>query len=175
MKKINLSFGLAAGSILTTVMVVSTFLCYRRGDFEGSMLLGYAGMLLAFSFIYAGIKRYRDRHLGGIITFGKAFKTGLYISLIASSVYVGVWLIEYYLFIPDFMEKYGDYMLRMAANKGKDLAAVEAEIKTYRDLYQNPLFVIILTYTEVLPLGLLVSLICAFVLKKKAAETADSA
>ena len=167
MKKITLTFGFIAGLILTTVMVVSTMLCYNNTNFEGNMLLGYASMLLAFSFIFVGTKNYRDNHLGGTISFGKAFQVGLYISLVASTMYVLTWLVEYYVFIPDFMDKYGDYMMRDAAASGKDLIKTREQVDEYKRLYQNPVFVIILTYIEVLPIGLLLSLVSALIFKRK--------
>ena len=91
--------------ILAAFMVVVTAICYKNEDFESSMVLGYASMILAFSMIFVGIKNYRDRFNNGFVTFGKAFKIGLYITLIASTIYVLVWLIDYYLFIPDFLDK----------------------------------------------------------------------
>lgn len=170
MKKILLVYGLIAGVIVSSVLVYSTVLCYKTNKFEGNMLLGYASMLIAFSMIFVGIKAYRDKYNQGVISFGKAFKTGLFIALIASSLYVIVWLINYYFFIPDFMERYTDHMLKQTKASG----ATEAEIvKTaeqmarYQEMYKNPLFVILLTYAEILPLGLVVSLISALILKKK--------
>ena len=61
-------------------------------------------MLVAFSLIFVGIKKYRDQHGEGYISFGKGFKIGLLITLIASTIYVITWLIDYYYFMPDFME-----------------------------------------------------------------------
>jgi hypothetical protein len=105
-----------------------------------------------------------------VITFGKAFKIGLLISLIASSMYVIVWLVEYYAFIPDFMDKYTSHVLKAAREDGATPAELEkkaAEMAEFKEMYRNPLAVILISYTEVLPIGLAVSLICAWILRRK--------
>jgi len=133
------------------------------------MWLGYSSMLVAFSFIFVGIKNERDKHSGGYISFGKAFKVGLYIALVASSVYVVTWLIEYYMFIPDFMDKYIAHVLREATKDGATAAELKSkkdEMAMYVNMYKNPLGVIVLTYLEVLPIGLIISLIAAAILKR---------
>ena len=170
MKKIVIVFGLIAGVIVSALMLFSIAKCYNSSDFESSMVLGYASMLLAFSFIFVGVKSYRDKHNQGAISFGKAFQIGLYISLIASTLYVAVWLVDYYLFVPDFMHKYSAHMLSEAKKAGisaSEMAAKVKEMNDYKEMYKNPLFVVLLTYAEILPVGLVVSLICALILKRR--------
>ena len=155
--------------ILLVVLVTSTMLCYNSNDFSGNMWLGYSSMLIAFSFIFVGIKNVRDKHNGGYISFGNAFKVGLYIALIASSVYVVTWLIEYYIFIPDFMDKYIAHVLREAQKDGATLAELKAkkdDLSGYVEMYKTPFGVIVLTYLEVLPIGLIIALIAAAILKR---------
>jgi len=170
MKKNIMVGGLISGLILAAFMVVVTAICYKNEDFESSMVLGYASMILAFSMIFVGIKNYRDRFNNGFITFGKAFKIGLYITLIASTIYVLVWLIDYYLFIPDFLDKYSAHVLREAKTAGASPVEMQEKVDEmggYKEMYKNPLLVILLTYTEVLPVGLVVSIISALILKRK--------
>lgn len=170
MKRTIIVFGLIAGFIVTAIMVVSMARCYSDPDFQGNMVLGYASMLLAFSFIFIGIKNYRDKHNNGIISFGKAFKIGFLICLVASTVYVGVWLIDYYLFMPDFMDKYTAHVLSEARRDGlsaKEIAEKAQEMHKYQEMYKNPIWVILLTYMEIIPIGLVVSLISALILKQK--------
>lgn len=170
MKKNVLVFGLISGLILTALMITSTVMCYRKENFEGNMVLGYAAMLLAFAFIFVGVKNYRDKFNNGLISFGKAFKIGLYISLIASSMYVLVWLVEYYVFIPDFMDKYIPHVMKAAREGGATAAELEkkaTQMAEFKEMYRNPVFVVLISYLEVLPIGIAVSLICAWILKRK--------
>ncbi|TCD02133.1 DUF4199 domain-containing protein [Pedobacter frigidisoli] len=170
MKKTVIVFGLIAGLIVTSLMAFSIAKCYNNQDFEGSMILGYAAMVLAFSFIFVGIKNHRDKYNDGTITFVKGFKIGLLITIIASSIYVIVWLVEYYFFIPDFMDKYVEHMLLETKKSGAnatEMAKQTQELAEYKEMYNNPLLVVLFTYMEILPVGIIISTISALILKRK--------
>lgn len=170
MKKVVIVNGIIAGLIVSTLMVLSTVYYKRSGEFENGMIYGYASMILAFIFIFVGVKTFRDKYNGGLISFGKAFKIGLLIALIGSSFYVLTWLIEYFYFFTDFTELYAADALAKAKAAGAteaELAKQSAEMKQFGEMYKNPFFNALITYTEILPVGLLVSLISAFFLKKK--------
>lgn len=170
MKKIVLVFGLIAGLIVTGMMIYSTMQVYKNENYKGSIVLGYTTMVIAFSLIFVGVKNFRDKYNQGIISFGKAFKTGLYITLVASTMYVLVWLVEYYVFMPDFAEKYASCVINDARSSGASQATLDAkaaELAKFEDMYKNPLFVILITYTEILPIGVLISLLSALLLKRK--------
>ncbi|WP_276483382.1 DUF4199 domain-containing protein [Paraflavitalea pollutisoli] len=170
MKKLVWIFGLLSGLIVTAMMVYSSTQVYAGSDFKGNEILGFTTIIVAFSFIYVGIKNYRDKHLGGVINFGKAFKVGLLIALIASSMYVGVWLIEYYVFMPDFVERYGECVMKNAREAGAtaaELAQKEEHIASTAKIYETPLGVILMTYTEILPIGVVIALISSLILKRK--------
>ena len=75
--------------------------------------------------------------------------------------------------MPDFMDRYVAFALDNAAKNGadsKELAVQARDMATYQELYKNPFWVVVFTYGEVLPVGLLVTLISAFVLKKRKQE-----
>lgn len=172
MKRIVLVYGIIAGLIVTGMMAFSTGYYCTRGDFEGGMIYGYSAMIISSSMIFVGIKSFRDKQNGGTINFGKAFKVGLYISLVASTIYVIGWLINYYFFIPDFMDKYAAAMIGKAKASGisaAELAEKTAYMEKMKEWYKNPLFVILMTYVEILPVTLVISLISALILKRKTA------
>jgi hypothetical protein len=171
MKRNALRFGLIIGTILTLWMLYSAGRCYVNPEHESNDTIGYAAMVATFSFIFVGIKNYRDKQNGGVITFGHAFKLGFYISLIAATMYVVVWLIDYYIFIPDFLNSYGEHVLYQASLNGATQPELDhkvAEIESFKDLYKNPVFVVVITYAEVLPIGIVVSAISALILKRSA-------
>jgi hypothetical protein len=166
MKNIILKNGLIGGLIIATSMVIGTYMCYYNPKgFEPSYSLGFGGMLLAFVFIYLGIEAYRKKTANGSLSFGKAFQVGSLIAILISAIYVGVWLIEYYIFFPDFIEKYAQSEL--ANTKPEELVATTAKMETYKEMYKNPLLIILLTMMEILPMGLAIALISALILKKK--------
>ena len=170
MKKNVLVFGLISGVIISTMMVISIGMCMRNQDFEGNKFVGYAAMVAAFSFIFLGVKNYRDKYNSGVISFGKAFKVGLYIALVASTLYVVAWLVYYYNFVPDFMDHYTQFVLRQAKRGGASDASLQetaAEMAKFKEQYKNPLLVILITYVEILPVGLIIALISALILKRK--------
>src|SRR6188768_3086038 len=109
MKKNIIIYGLIAGIVVSILMLFSiNYISHVEGkvDYNTSLLIGYASMLIAFSLVFVGIRNYRDKYNGGIISFGKAFKIGIMIVLIASTIYVAAWLVDYFFFIHDFLEKY---------------------------------------------------------------------
>ena len=171
MKKTVFICGLVAG-LISVSLYIGLMLLGKAGDidFEHGMLYGYTLMILGFSFIFVAVKITRDKYNGGIISFGKAFRIGLYITLIASTVYVGVWLVDYYLFIPDFMEKYSQYILKKLQASGasqQELTKQTAEMARLSQMYKNPFFNAMMTYIEILPVGLVVTLISSIILKRK--------
>lgn len=175
MKKIILTYGGIAGVIVTAFMLVSTLMHFNNPESQPSMIIGFTGMFIAFTFVFLGIKNFRDKQNQGVISLGQALKIGALISVIASTCYVGVWLIEYYCFFPDFMEKYTAIELKNAQQSGlsgAELLAKKQELNMYAQWYKNPLMVILMTYVEILPLGLVIALISALILKKKPATIA---
>jgi hypothetical protein len=170
MKKIVLICGLIAGLIAGGWAVFFIYLCRGNMNLENGMIYGYTAMLVAFSLIFVGIKNYRDNHLGGYITYGKALQIGLLIAFVASTVYVVMWLIDYNFFVPDFDVTYGKHeveKLKAAGASAAAIAAKTAEMAEFSRDYKNPINTAMWTYFEILPVGIVVSLFAALILKKK--------
>jgi hypothetical protein len=170
MKRNVLIFGLILGTILCANMIYMVHLCYTDPDMKGNDVLGYAAMVVVFSMTFFGIRNYRNNQLDGIISFGKAFKTGALIALVGATMYVVIWLFYYYQFVPDFLDKYIPRVLEDAAQNGAtpaEMASTTEKMKDLREMYKNPLFVVLITYAEVLPVGLVVALISSLILKRK--------
>lgn len=171
----SLRYGILAGIILAVVMAVSMVIYFNNPDIEHSAVIGYTSMLVAFSMMYIGIRNYRDKANGGVITFLKALQIGALIALIGATFYVVTWLVIYYGFIPDFFDQYIALCLHQAQLAGASAAEIAAQTKEmaeFREMYQNPFFVVLFTYFEVLPLGLVVALLSAVILRRKVAPAA---
>lgn len=164
MKNLIFKNGIFGGIIVSIVMISMVLYMKTYPDREPSSILGFGSMLLAFIFVIIGIKQQRETN-NGSITFGKALVTGLSISLVISTIYVLVWLVIYYNFFPDFMEQYSKMVLKNTSPE--ELTAKTAEMDQMKEWYKNPILVILLTLMEVFPIGIVVSLIGALVLKKK--------
>lgn len=163
-----LIFGLILGTILCANMFWMVDRCYSNADFKSNDVLGYAAMVVVFSLTFFGTLNYRNKELNGFISFGKAFKTGALIAFAGATMYVVVWLFYYYLFVPDFLDKYIGHVLRECAQTSPtELAAKTKEMAEFKEMYKNPLFIVLITYFEVLPVGLIVALISALILKRK--------
>jgi len=168
MKKIVITCGLIAGSISAAFMGIGIDF-YLKHHFVTSQLIGYTSMILSCSLIFVGIKMFRDKHNGGVVSFGKAFLIGLYISLVASTLCVIVWALEYKFIFPDFLENYSAITIAKAKAAGDTPEQIASQIKqlaTYRDWYQNPILFTLIIYAQYLPGGLIISLIAAWILKK---------
>jgi hypothetical protein len=168
MKKTVLTFGLISGVIISVLMGGSLLLADRIGSGH-SMVLGYTIMVASFLLVYFGIRSYRDNTLGGRISFGRAFACGILITLITTACYVVMWEVLYFNFMPHFMDSYFAAQIQSVQSAGLDSAATAAQvaaIKHSQQLYQNPIINVAYTIIEPLPVGLLITLISAAVLRK---------
>lgn len=169
MKKIVLTFGLISGAI-TCVMMFATVPLIGRVSFGKLEVLGYTTFVIAFLMVFFGIRSYRENVNGGTITFGKALKLGLLITLLSCACYVIAWEIIYFKIAPDFADKYGNYLIeesRAAGASAEAIAAQREQIKSFKAMYDNPLYNAALTLLEPLPIGLLATLISAAILRRK--------
>jgi hypothetical protein len=177
MKRNVLIFGTILGTILIVSMVFMVNLLYNNPGMKTNDALGYAAMVIVFSLTFFGIRNYRNKELNGVISFGKAFKTGALISVLGSTMYVVAWLFYYYLFVPDFIEKYTAHVMICLTRDGAsttEIATQTKELAQFAELYKSPFFVVLITYAEILPVGLLVALVSSFILRKKGKTIAVS-
>jgi len=139
-------------------------------DFDKWSWVGFTTILIAFVLIYFAQASYRDNAGGGTISYGKAFRIGLLVSVVASICYVIGWLLISHFMIPDFMEKYQAFELRKLQASGMSEAGIAKrmkEMEDYRKMYANPLINAAITFLEPFPLGVVVSLISAAIVRMK--------
>jgi hypothetical protein len=167
MKTIVLRYGLGAGLLLGGMAAVMIPWCMNG---NGSEVVGYSAMVLAFLLVFFGIRSYRNGAGGGAITFGKAFQVGILITLVTCAVYVVAWEIVYWGFIPDFAETYSRNVLDQLRESGataEAVAAKRAEMEQFQVWYKNPLFNVAITFMEIFPVGLIMTLVSAAILRRR--------
>jgi hypothetical protein len=170
MKKTVLTFGLIAGVMISVLMGGNLLIADKIGSGH-SLVLGYTTMVASFLLVYFGIRSYRDNALAGEISFGRAFACGILITLITCACYVAMWEVVYFNFMPHFMDSYFAAQIHKVQSQGLDPAATAARVAAIQhsqQLYQNPLVNMAYTFMEPLPVGLIITLISAAVLRRKA-------
>jgi hypothetical protein len=169
MKKNILIFGLISGAVSSLMMVATVPFADRIG-FDKGAVIGYTAIVLSFLLVFFGIRSHRDNVGNGQITFTKAFAVGISITLISCICYVVTWEVLYFHFLPGFMDKYGAHMIEKLKASGAGPAAIQAQlqqIQKYKEMEDNPLLNAAMTFIEPFPIGLVITLISAAVLRRK--------
>jgi pheromone shutdown protein TraB len=168
MRKTVLTYGLISGGILVLVLLITIPFMDDMMDSGTGEWLGYISMIAALSVIFIGIKNFRDNNSGGMISFGKAFLIGLNITLVASVFYIAGWVTYMNTSDSDFIENYTKHTIEELQNSGESQDVIDkkrAEMEDFAEMYKNPFIQIVFTFLEIFPVGLLISLIAAIILK----------
>lgn len=174
MKKVVLTFGIIAGLIIAILEWLVASLADRGTiGLERLEFIGYSSMLVALSMVFFGIKSYRDNYSGGTMTFWKGLQVGCLISLIAGLLYFGG-AASYGLANPGFKEsfmvKFTEIKVNKPAAEGASPDKIEAgrkEVELMRYLFDSPVIFFLVCLMEILPVGFLVAIISAAILRRK--------
>lgn len=167
MGRIIAVYGIISGVIVVAGMALSMAVVSDHGTM--GMVAGYLSMLVALSFVFIGVKRYRDVDLGGIITFRKALLVGFGIALISSLFYVLSWEIYNWQTGGAFMTEYINQSvenMRAAGKSADEIAKFSSEMQGFAEQYKNPGFRMAMTFMEISPVALLMPIISAALLRK---------
>jgi hypothetical protein len=163
-----LRYGAIAGLIIGVPMMW-LMISAKPGDVPVvGMLLTYLVMIVALSAVFLGVKAYRDKVLGGVVRFLPALGVGLGISAVASILYATAWEISSAYSSFDFVAYYKAYMVEAAQTSGGTPAQVNqaiANAEAFEKMYRNPLYRVPMVFVEMFPVGVLISLISAAVLR----------
>ena len=165
MKKTILTFGLISGGMMTVMMFATLPFTDSAWLQAHSMVVGYTTMVLSFMLVFFGIRSYRENIGGGTITFGRAFAVGILITLISSILYVITWEVMYF-GVPSFGEKFMTMCVAHIKNSGASPEAIQTQLNQLKYL-DNPFINAALTFTEPFPVGLIITLVSALILRKK--------
>jgi len=176
MKKTVLLFGLISGSISAITMLATIPFMHKIDPAKG-MIIGYTTMVLAGLLVYFGIRSYRENFSGGKLTFARGFAVGILITLLSNCFYVATWEFIYHQFMPDFAEKYSVQMVEHAKASGASQQKIDQIMRQAEDFqrnYHNPVYNVAVTFLEVFPVFLVITLLSAAVLRRKTPAPAMS-
>lgn len=169
MKRNVWKYGLASGLALAITMALTVPFEHHIGARYG-MAVGYTLMVLSFLIVFVGVKHYRDTECGGSITFGRALAAGMLMMLISCFCYVAMWEVLTATVEKNFARDYTAGMVKRAQNSGLQGAALDARIAEahkFEVMYSNPLYRMAMTLLEPLPVGFVMSLVTAGILRRK--------
>ena len=163
-----LRYGAISGVIIIAVLIAgiaATGEHQTQSSIFSTEWFGYTVMLVALSTIFLAIRDHRNKNLGGVIKFLPALGLGLSIAVIAGIAYVIGW--EFYLYAThySFADHYAAAMIEHARRAGTSVQAATAEAQSFKDMYANPLVRVPMTFLEIFPVGVLIALISAAVLR----------
>ena len=174
MKKTVLTFGLISGAVMAAMMLMTLPFVEKIG-WEKGAILGYTTIVLSALFIFFGVRSYRENAGGGRLTFGRGFAVGILITLISSACYVGTGKSSITQLMPDFAEKYAAQMVERAKASGASQQKIDEKVRQaneFKQMYKNPVINVAYTFMEIFPIGLVVTLVSAGILRKKAPDPA---
>jgi len=174
MKRILVTYGGISAALTVAFAIVSLILMNRRVvNFDTGAVVGYAGMTIALSMVFFGIKAFRDNHQNGKVTFWKGVQVGMLITLISSLAYATTWEI-YYRNAPGVMAEHLNKYTEASLNEMREGGASQDEIDKaakrmaeMMEMYKNPFIRYGMTLAEILPVGMIIVLIGAGILRKK--------
>ncbi len=171
MKRIVFIYGLIGGAIVSAMMLI-TMPMYKSGtlNMENGEVVGYSSMVIALALVFFGIKSYRDKHLNGVISFGKATQVGLLITLIASVMYALSWEVSYSQIGEEFTQKMTEHYFEKMKAKGAtevELTEKKEQYAKFAEMYKNPIIRFGLTIMEISWVGVVITLVSAGLLRKK--------
>lgn len=161
-------YGIAAGAIVGAQFTAVMALSQGREVGAWGVAIGYATMLLALSLVFVAVKRQRDLALGGVIRFLPALAMGLAISTVAGIIYATTWEAILAVTGMDFAGDYARQIIEQQKAKGltgPELEKLIRDMETFKAQYAQPLYRFGATFLEIAPVGVLVSLVSAGLLR----------
>ena len=170
MTKIVLIFGLISGAVAGLLMwILFSYVNTGSIDFDNGIIWGYATMIIALSMVFFGVKSYRDNN-GGRISFLKGLQVGMLISLVSAVCYAASWEIYYPAVGDEFMQKYTAHELnkiRASGASDSDVKKARVEAEQFLEMYKNFFVRFAFSIIEILPVGIIVTLISAALLRRR--------
>jgi hypothetical protein len=160
-------YGLTAGVLTLMLIGLGTAVIGFDHGVEG-MVWGFGSMLLGLSLMFIGVRRYSMNY--GPLSFTQAFTVAFGIFIVAGLVYTFGW--EAYLAATNytFADQFASQAVASKVAEGAtpaELARVEADMASFKAQYANPLIRLPMTFMEIAPVGLLMSLLAAVTMRAR--------
>ena len=161
--RITMTYGLITGLVL----IIYTLLLYMTNNLlEQNFILGILNYVILIAGILIGTRTYRDQHLGGYISYGKALGTGVLISIF-SGVIMGVFTYLLYQVIdPGLMEK----SIQLIQEEMLKQGMAESQVETMTEMQQTIRSPLVMMFGSIISygfLGLIFSLITSIFTKNE--------
>jgi hypothetical protein len=173
MIKKSITAGLIAGGILVGFFVLTHMIFMKNFNAEAweiGEVLGYSSMIIALTAIFFGVKAYRDKVLGGKISFGKAFAMGISISAVAGLIF-GIYVYVLYTFIsPDLSGRMIEIYREKIRTSGQTQEVITQQLAQFEveaELWKNTILQSFVMFITVFMIGVLISLVTAAILKRR--------
>lgn len=166
MKRTVLRYGLISGAIGAVLLLAHV--PFMDGG-SRALVVGYVGIVLSTLLVFFGVRSYRENAGNGKISFGRAFAVGILIALVSAACYVAVWEVVYFS-SPSVADHIFDKQVEELKATGAPQEKIDEatrEIESFKKLYSNPFVNAAFTFLEPFPVGLLMALISAVVLRRK--------
>lgn len=166
-KNTILKWGLISAAVSIIYSIINTQLVINEIGFNKA-LNGLLSAAISMTILFIGIKEYRDKFNGGLITFSKGFKTGFMIVLI-STLILAVFSFIYYSYIIDYSIIENNEM-KESLKIMKEKKISEEQIKQSLDYTKKFLsinYVVIIKLIWGIIIGSIFSLIVAAIVKKE--------
>ncbi|GAB4510581.1 MAG: DUF4199 domain-containing protein [Bacteroidota bacterium] len=168
MKQTVLRYG-AYGALTICVLFIISW--YALGNLSMSVqeLLGYVSIIVSLSFVFFGIKHFRDRENEGKVSFKKALIIGILISIITALAFGLLDVLYTEVLNPEFMDTYYEEVIQeMRTNLPSEEFQVKlAELESQREQFSNPLLSFIFMGMTVFLIGFIISLLSSLILQRK--------
>lgn len=166
MKRTVLTYGLISGVIAAVLLLA------RVPSMDGSskaLIVGYTAIVLSALLIFFGVRSYRENVGHGKISFGRGFAVGILIALLSTACYVATWQVVYFS-NPGVANHIFDKQVEDLKASGAPQEKIDEtmrEVESFKKLYSNPFVNAGFTFLEPFPVGLLMTLISAGLLRRK--------
>ena len=168
MKKTVLRFG-AYGAITICVLFMISWFVLDHLPMSTQEVMGYVSIVVSLSFVYFGIRHFRDKENDGKVSFKKALTIGILISLITALTFGLLDVLYTEVLNPDFMDDYyGEVVETMRANlPAAELDAQLAQLEAEREQFSNPFVSFTIMAATVFIIGCIVTLLSSLILQRK--------